>query len=189
MTSHLKTWTQEQILDTGRITVKQSFLIGGDGWRPKGESGWRLNSEGGERWCHDLCFDSCFVSSFPVLFWNINFPLVSGTLPFLLCQVSDCLPWFPKCFHLFPSAPRAQIVYVSLVLCQCVASCHEPHTSVFIHSNPQPQIPWACSEAILLQSVSFVFDNLFFRPRLNHGKFHSLFCSSLLEWFWFVTLS
>jgi len=57
--------------------------------------------------CHDSVFFSCLVSSFPVLFWKItNFPLVSGILPFLLCQVSDCLPWFPKCFHLFPLVPH-----------------------------------------------------------------------------------
>ena len=47
-------------------------------------------------YCHEpvtlFVLKFCFVSSFPVLFGNINFPLVSGTLPFLLCQVSDCLP-------------------------------------------------------------------------------------------------
>ena len=57
---------------------------------------WNVYSHFKQCMCHVLCFDPCLVSSFPVLFWNINFPLVSGTLPFLLCQVSDCLrlPWF-----------------------------------------------------------------------------------------------
>ena len=72
--------------------------------------------------------------------------------PFLLCHVSDCLPWFP----VFPPVPLgsscAQIVCVSLVLCQCVVICHVTHSSVLVPQNPVLS-PWACSVAILLQSV------------------------------------
>ena len=71
-------------------------------------------------------------------FESTNFPLVSGTLPFLLCQGSDCLPWFPKCFHLFPLAPRGQIVCVSL--CPVPVCCVLSMSLIlaFLSTVPQP---------------------------------------------------
>ena len=36
---------------------------------------------------HICCVTSCFIL-------KINSPLVSGSLPFLMCHQSDCLPWF-----------------------------------------------------------------------------------------------
>ena len=52
-----------------------------------------------------FCFCLVLSSSCFILKVTDPFPLVSGNLPFLLCQVS-CLPLIPKCVQLVPLIPH-----------------------------------------------------------------------------------
>ena len=105
--------------------------------------------------CHVLGFDSCLVSSFPVLFWNTNCP--SRFRYLALPPVSSV--WLSSLISkVFPPVPHgsscAQIVCVSLVLCQCVATCYVPHSSILVPQYPQS---WTHKPEVERSSYSAIF--------------------------------
>ena len=112
-------------------------------------------------------FMSCLVIScfyFEITTLSSEYPLVSGTLPFLLCQVSDCFPWFPKCFHLFPLVPRVQIVCVSLCpVPVCCVSSTSLILAFLIHSHRilEPAVSDPPAEQypcfVVIYSIALVF--------------------------------
>ena len=80
------------------------------------------------------------LRSFPVLFWRINSPLVSGHWPFLMCHQSDCLPWSPSVSTCSP--------FPSL----CIYSLHFPLScaSVFRYK------PWVRTIILAFQRILIV---------------------------------
>ena len=117
------------------------------------------------------CLYVCFVTSCFIL--KINSPLVSGSLPFLMCHQSDCLPWF---LIVSTCSPTSLMCTYSLCLPLSRASVSCPfvlHTSLIAivklsHSIvcPEPRLEYFVG-LCHLATLCFHKIVLFVHPSLN----------------------
>ena len=127
--------------------------------------------------CHDLCFDSCLVSSFPVFFWksltslSFQVPCPSSCVKCLIVfpdsqSVSTCSPWFLMCsnsLRLPLSCASVLCFSMSLILALFPQYSQPQFLEPAVSDPPAEQYPFVviCS---LFHSFSL----------FNHGKFHGL---------------
>jgi len=99
------------------------------------------------------CLHVCFVTSCFIL--EINSPLVSASLPFLICHQSDCLPWF---LIVSTCSPLPSMCTYSLHL---PLSCANVSCLIVLHTNPLSIVKSLVIVEIVYSSLRVIFFWLF----------------------------